>query len=764
MKDNENQKNSKENKAQENENSQPQQSAVYSKDSTKINIYPHLRQNILEPGKNCKDSLDKAYYCINCKCSTCEKCSLKSHQGHKLVLKNDYINFDQSALEETKQLIKESYNFENNKDNVIKMMEKQASILHAKIDEVKEKKIKEINNSFVNAKNNIKELINFVNIVEQIIEKFYTNNKRFFNEKKNNDQDNTIFLMKYEFMTLCNNKNKEVIKGANELKKEYEDYEKSIKTQSDKIIEEINNLLGYKKPRDKFDDYYWDVKFRIKTYDEHINKVQKGIFDILSQSGDINDLQDIVSVLDSKNKKGIQYIFNQDYFNNPQQTQDGNSGTGNTSLNDTSKKPNKELNLTAKDNKNNGGNSNRKRNADNKTNKKNNYIRLNRYNSPKKNIGRSTSSVHSPSVKSETISRCDSATRTRPNNKRFGSPTLTHYKRTVFNEDLKYILKKLGIKTYKDIILDDKVKQKYFTYSIIDLYNRLFINQARKSFDNNARIFADYNERNSKLKEYIKPIVNSNEIIIYNPTIDKSKKMKLPLNKKNHGYDKFPSGCRHLYIDNKVYICGGVDELNMPISICLVFNSITNTIQRINDMCVPHAYHSMEYLDNYDCFLVMGGEHNKCVELFDIFTNKWNRLPDLNVPRANLNIYFDEFTSEIYALFGMLGNVSQKHINNSEIIEVLELNDISSGWCKVDYYKGSSFDLRNELVTTLPFTRNKILIYGGKNVRDGGKLFGLFLIDRMEVIKADKEVIEKIKYEQKKIKLLNNTYSKTNAL
>ena len=207
MKDNENQKNSKENKAQENENSQPQQSAVYSKDSTKINIYPHLRQNILEPGKNCKDSLDKAYYCINCKCSACEKCSLKSHQGHKLVLKNDYINFDQSALEETKQLIKESYNFENNKDNVIKMMEKQASILHAKIDEVKEKKIKEINNSFVNAKNNIKELINFVNIVEQIIEKFYTNNKRFFNEKKNNDQDNTIFLMKYEFMTLCNNKN-----------------------------------------------------------------------------------------------------------------------------------------------------------------------------------------------------------------------------------------------------------------------------------------------------------------------------------------------------------------------------------------------------------------------------------------------------------------------------------------------------------------------------------------------------------------------------
>ena len=764
MKNNENPKNKKNKKAQEKEKEKEkikeidesqQSSIIYNKDSTKINIYPHLRQNILEPGKNCKDSLAQAYYCIDCKCSTCEKCSLKNHQGHKLIFKNDYMNFDKSTLEETKRLIKESNIFENKKDNAIKMMESQASILHAKIDEIKEKKINEIKNSYITARNNIKELINFVDNVEQIIDNFYTNNKRFFNEKKNNDQNNTIFLIKYEFMTLCNNKNKEILKGVNQLKKEYDNYADSIKDHADKVIQEINNFLGCNKPRDKLDDYYWDVKFRVKTYDEHINKVQKGIYDILSQTGDINDLKDIVNVLDSKNKKGIQYIFNQDYFNSPKtesQMQEGSVSLQNSNI---KVKQQKELNLTTKDNLNTP-----KITHENK--KKNYNIRLNRFNSPSKNINRSSSALNSPSVKT-TISRCESATRTR-GNKKFGSPNLNHYKRTAFNEDIKYVLKRLGIKSYNDVILDDKVKQKYFAYSIIDLYNRLFINQARKSFDNNARIFADYNERNSKLKEYIKPIIGTNEVIIYNPTIDKSKKIKLPLNKRNHGYDKFPVGCRHLYIENKVYICGGVNELNMPISICLVLNAITNTIQRIDDMIVPRAYHSMEFLDNYDCFLVMGGEYNKSVEIFDIFTNKWRRLPDLNVPRANLNIYFDEFTSELYALFGMLGTVSQKHINNSETIEVLELNDISSGWCKVDYYKGSSFDLRNELVTTLPFTRNKILIYGGKNVRDGGKLFGLFLIDRMEVIKADKEVIEKIKCEQKRIKLLNNAYTKTTSV
>ena len=322
-------------------------SALKKRDSAKINIYPHLRQNILDPSKNCKDSLEHAYYCITCKVSTCEKCTLNNHKTHKLVLKNDYINFDPSIFDETKKIIQETYNFENKEDELIKVMEDQVSLIHKIIDEVKGKKINEIRESFVNAKKNVKELIDFVDTVKQIIEKFYEDNKRFFNEKNNNDLDNTIFLMKYEFMTLCNNKNMELLKGVNELKKEFVKYEESIKPQGDKVIEEINNFLGLYKPRDKFDDYYWDVKFRIKTYNEHINKIQKGIYDIIQQSGDINDLQEIVNILDSKNKKGIQYVFNQDYFNNPQQPHDGRA-----SLTKSNNNAKKYLNTTTKKDKN----------------------------------------------------------------------------------------------------------------------------------------------------------------------------------------------------------------------------------------------------------------------------------------------------------------------------------------------------------------------------------------------------------------------------
>ena len=318
----------------------------------------------------------------------------------------------------------------------------------------------------------------------------------------------------------------------------------------------------------------------------------------------------------------------------------------------------------------------------------------------------------------------------------------------------------LGIYSPKDITLDDKIKKKFFTYSFIDLYNKLFTQQPKKNIDNNTKIYVDYNKRNNELKEYVKPIIGTNEIMVYDSTQDKSIKVKVNLNKDNHGYEKFPSGCRHLFIEGNLYICGGVDQVNDPINTALVYQPANNCIKKIDNMLYPHSYHSMEYLDNYDCFVVIGGENNKYVELFDIFTQKWSKLPELNIPRANINIFFDDYTSELYALFGALGDYSEKKNVYSEAIEVLELNDISSGWCKIDYYKGSSFDIRQENVTTLPFTRTKLLIYGGKSSRDNENLFGIYLIDKMGLIKADKDVIEKIKFEQKKIKMINKTYEK----
>ena len=45
----------------------------------------------------------------------------------------------------------------------------------------------------------------------------------------------------------------------------------------------------------------------------------------------------------------------------------------------------------------------------------------------------------------------------------------------------------------------------------------------------------------------------------------------------------------------------------------------------------------------------------------------------------------------------MEGSITKKK-NYSEIIEVLELNDISGGWIKVDYYKSAMIDLKENYV------------------------------------------------------------------
>ena len=67
-------------------------------------------------------------------------------------------------------------------------------------------------------------------------------------------------------------------------------------------------------------------------------------------------------------------------------------------------------------------------------------------------------------------------------------------------------------------------------------------------------------------------------------------------------------------------------------------------------MIVPHSYHSIEYLENYDCFIIVGGKDNNVCEIFDLFTNKWNKLPDLCSPRANTNLYFDSFSRNVFRI------------------------------------------------------------------------------------------------------------------
>ena len=755
-----------------------------------IDIYPHLKENILDNNKNCQESLsnNEIYYCIDCKQSSCERCSIEKHKNHNIILKSNYYNYSPIFFTEIEEEIENSYKFIGDKNSYINIINYEFFNLHAKIDEIKNLKIKEVESLFSDFRKNIKKIEVNLNNTKITLKKFFSDNKKFLNIDKNNDIDNSIFLLFYEIISLLNEDNRKLIDKITQIKYDFENYKDSFEIQKIKIYKLLDEFIGLEKPLIEFDDYFWDVNLRIKTYNEHFKKLKNILYQILKNTGNITDLKEIVNLLDSKNKKGIQFIFNQNYFNSystnnknkHKEIIDNNENTLTrfNTINNANKSPNynnliNTNSLTNHYTNNSFFDNKRKKNSNNTFNqmlmKKKNCILFNdnlNKDISFKPISNYSYSLYSNNNYSNNIYLRNSM------NKAQNSSFLYKRNRNIFenfnfnrsflitdNNQRDFILDNLGIKTANDITLDDKIKKKFFTYSLMDLYNKLFEDHSKHNYDPNQKIFADYNLRNNIMKEYTKPIIGTNEILIYNPKTEKSKRKKVNLVKEVHGYEKFPLGVRHIRIKDNLYICGGVDPLNCPINITLLYQIKNNKIYRIDNMIYPHTYHSIEFLENYDCFVVVGGENSKKVEMFDIFTQKWSKLPDLNVARANINIYFDEFTSELYALFGILGDYTNQNKNNySEVIEVLELKDISSGWCKIDYYKSSSFDIRQKGVKVLPFTRTKLLIYGGKSSRENESLFGIYLIDKMGLIKSDKDIIDKIKYEQKKFQDMNKNY------
>ena len=92
---------------------------------------------------------------------------------------------------------------------------------------------------------------------------------------------------------------------------------------------------------------------------------------------------------------------------------------------------------------------------------------------------------------------------------------------------------------------------------------------------------------------------------------------------------------------------------------------------------------------------------------------------------------------------------------------MLELSDIMGGWMMVDYYKSVGLDLKNNYCITLPFTRDKLLVYGGSSARSIEKrLFALFDMIKNECIKVDSDTMDLIKREENKIRAFDNALEK----
>ena len=309
----------------------------------------------------------------------------------------------------------------------------------------------------------------------------------------------------------------------------------------------------------------------------------------------------------------------------------------------------------------------------------------------------------------------------------------------------------------------NQLEQSKMNYNNVNNVNKLDLENLDTSNQYNIKsvsYLSNYTNRYNSLKEIAKPIIGTNQIQLFFPKNQRIIRKSTSLNKEEHGYSLFPEGCRHILIENNLYIIGGTNHVRQPINFVLVYNILFDTLKRLPDMVFNHSYHTVEYLENFDSIITIGGENSNRCEIMNLEDKKWRKLPNLNHSRANANIYYNNLTSELFVLFGICGIMCDK-INYSDSIEVLELNNIKKGWIIVDYYKTPGLNLKVNYCMTMPFTKEQLLIYGGSNMRSFTKnIYALFHMTKNECNKVDTQAMELIKLEEKKSRLVDLALTK----
>ena len=835
----------------------------------------HFKQNIIRFDKNCSEPVkDYSYYCFSCKHSVCNECGVYDHKEHLLIQRDNCLNYDSSFFNEISKVIEKGINIDIKKDQIKKDISKSIKELKDQLDLLENEKLKEIDYIFEEIKKNYINLKENYLKTKECIENYYKINKNFFNIKikitnqdnnnneieninnnikksssdnpylnylndneigPNRDMDNTIFLMNFELMNLCDNKNLQILEISNEINNKIANISNKIEEKTNFLKNEIkNNYLDFdtKNLTSKFDDFYWDIKMRCEKYNEHISHFKDIILDIYRRNGSFDKLKDLLSLFDSKNHKGKDVLFNQQFFIKMNDLSGLNS--------DKNKTISKSLYKTHGKKRSNSKKSLIRQNSQNNTikSKENRTIDRAQYNNS------TTKGIDKYNNKNNTINNDSKNLMKRSNSNLFGK-NMSRINTINTNKNIIMIDK-------DNIILDQRVLQRFFAYSILDFYSKYFkiINyddEDNESYDihniynnnknessnksksknnskkknknknaknsknindnkyhiNNIKIIKDksnenifgsnnanllesninnnnknkrinqnkniiksaslisnYSERYMELKEKVKPLIGTNYIQFFEPATNRITRVQIPLTKESHGYTTFPEGCRHILIDSELFITGGSDNCGYPINIVLMLNIENGELTRLSNLNDNHSYHSLDYLENYDCIILVGGENSSSCEIMDIDSKKWTKLPSLNYPRANSNIYYNNATSDLFVLFGMEKEMNEK-TQNTDVIEVLELNDIIGGWIKVDYYKSVGFDMKNNYCVTLPFTRDKLIVYGGTTARSLEKrIFALFDMIKNEIIKVDSKTMDLIKLEENKIRSFDTALEK----
>ena len=855
------------------------------KELLEFDVLSHFNENISRPDKNDLNNISQnSYYCINCKHSDCP---FYDEKKHLIINRVKCLLYDSNFFDEIDSYINEALNFSYLKNEIKDNINNYVDKMKETLDKLRENKFNEIDVFFEENQKNFYKLKNEYINIRKNIEEYYEINKKFFNielnqekidenknipsilnnnekdEKENcyiedidisspnRDIENAVFLLNFELMNLCETKNLENIYYIKTIKKRIELFNTKIQSELDKDMNTIFKFINLDtKPEKYIENKYWDVEIRTKKYTEIINQFKETICDIYHRTGNLEKIKDLIDILDSKLKKNNKIIFGQKYFNKDKKTIEVN----NLNLNNKENISNNEQRNTVNSRKRNNISATHKRTSSKaKSLKKYNTVRGKSSNKNKRNDNNIKNNIQTLTLSNDILLRNIIKNK---NEKYNQTETNINNANNAQVNQKKLYQKMINFQNCipDDIILDKRVIQRFFAYSISEIYKKnfekidvnntdiyyniinkdnIYLNKERQSKNhkdmNNKNInnnnnkrgtsskkykfnntntnnklipnyytnrtkpnnryepnnnlekekfdiekmdpsnqyniksvsyLSNYTNRYNSLKEIAKPIIGSNQIQLFFQKSQKIIRKTTSLNKEEHGYSLFPEGCRHILIENNLYIIGGTNHVRQPINIVLCYNILFGTLKRLQDMVFPHSYHTVEYLENFDSIICIGGENSNQCEIMDLENKKWIKLPNLNNPRGNANIYYNNLTSELFVLFGICGIMCEK-INYSDSIEVLELKDIDKGWIIVDYYKTPGLNLKLNYCMTIPFTKEQLLIYGGSNMRSFSKnIYALFHMIKNECNKVDTQTMELIKLEEKKSRLVDLALTK----
>ena len=641
-----------------------------SPETVQLDIFQHMRIGLKNKVQNCEcqNDLNNLFYCIPCKVSCCDKCSLMDHASHLLLQKEKYALKPpqiEGSFAPIDNILKEDdffHDFQQKRKELITEMEKTCKRIESLANEWKEKKIKQINEIFDDLQVNIDELNKIKVETKKKLNAFGAKHKNFFSLRdENSDPYNTIFLIHYDLISMPFLVSEHLAKIGKEIEENFLDYQTREESKNKENVRRIKEILFLSDDEDPITHEILDEKLlpfvklkvnindfngdKLKDIDNRIKKFNKGIegfkaavLNSINRNGNYKDLARENNVYEHRRVKGADNLFSQ--------------------------------------------------------------------------------------RKIDTLSKGDE----------------------------NHLLPHRPIKSKNDVLLNNPILNRNFTHVMTDLYDQYFRIPTIELQSSHADLkFKGPENEEDDVTNICKVIEGTNQIMIYDKKLKKIIKKKLKLQKNPHGYTKFPLGCRSVLVGEKLYITGGKDEF-MEYPNCLIYDKKTEYIKRIMDMRNPRSYHTMVFNEVFQTMMVVGGEHNYTVEIFDPLSSRWQELPELNIPRAIPLFYFDEGRGNMYVLFGVEGDY--KKPIHTDSIEILDLTEVAQGWMKINYNNKARMDLKCFL-NIYPLNDFLMLIYGGLESRQMKRNACVYNLVKAEMTKIDKNLLEELRNEAKNNTLLN---------